>query len=357
MTSASTYTPIASDGDDTPHDWVSLALQSPSRQWKVPLQAHDLALNDLDETLKGAKAMTEVLSHLYGDEDAQDVLYMRKLPDNQADLDSCTNVPPADLEWAFPGYDVWECLGPQRWQQILLEFASLSSFEVLDFQSDVTMSICVINDSSYDAVPIKLKILFVTLTVVSFLLEAVLALQQTANNSKAHSNETGLRRMRTFLTTALLNYLSTPMFLMVAPFRLAPFGASQQGRNAGQNAVQSLPLVLHGEAAIRKYLEKRLFLVKIPKIFLENLGLTILTIHLQHEYVGKWGAAAIVSTFFSIISLLKGLNQAYTFLRAAHFAKRYLRRALEAEEGSVAPTTLAFAKKQLTQFPLSCPCL
>merc|ERR1719215_1740014 len=130
----------------------------------------------------------------------------------------------------FPGTLMWQRITPHRWKRLLLIWGVKTSLEAIDLQTDLTIMTSVLMDKTYTAVPPHLKSAVVILTVVSFLLEIMMAYLLVS-----HYVKDSTRTAPENFVDIMLNFLAAPVQLMVAPLRLGPYGSTQMGRNIGYN--------------------------------------------------------------------------------------------------------------------------
>jgi len=321
--------------------------------WPRPAQNEEYPR---ERQVEGVKAMMEKFNGWEADGGKPRTrLYLPNGPDHRSDLARVTTERPGDAaQW--PGYECWDVVTTNAWLEQLTGFAQTSAFEMIDLQSDVTLAASIFIDEEYTGVPMKLKVTFLVVTVLSILLELAIAFQQALKAK--NSNEPASRNWRYVAMSTYLNWIATPVSIIVAPKRFAAFGMHRFGRNIG-SIVESagLPIILSGQSGQIDYLQSRTFFVRLPKVFLENILLFALTVYIQHNYVGRWSAAALFSVASSTGSLLAALWKTLRFFRDAWTAKRYYEKVVKDQEGYIAPYDKKWAGETLKQGFISCPLL
>jgi len=289
-----------------------------------PLLEHDLwqraiqnqIPRDDKETTRAARAIIKKFDE---PECSSHQFFMRKMPKGKASLSQILSEAPADTQ-DLENYDEWHVITTNEWMSYLASLGLSSAFEILDLNSDLTLLLAVFIDSAYADVPLVLKLTFALLTFLSLLLAIGISLG-SAYTSRQHVEPKSRNTMYLILCT-FLNWISTPVFLMVAPQRLAPYGQHFLGRNVGYSKdTRGLPVVCRGNAALVSYLSQRTFRTQLPKVFFENILLFALTVYMQQAYVKSWGAAAIFSVTSSALSLLYSIWRTVRFFVAARRAK------------------------------------
>jgi len=341
----------------------NIADMGESQTWLTPTQG--MVTNE-EERLEmrrrcqvGALLMTEFLEKQWEADGNRNTktLYIPILPGGMSDLSKIMDKEPVDKS-EFPGSLVWELYTPETWQSTLSQFVTKAAFEILDMQSDLIMCASIWNDQVYDAVPMDVKIVYVGITLVTFLMEIGSALVFACrHHGDADHGLMGLPKMKAMFNTFFLNFLSAPVDLIVAPFRLSPTGAHDLGRNIGYSIEQRAPLVLKGETALHKFLDNRTFVTKLPKIFLEDVVLFGLTVYIQHTLLGHWTAISIFSVVLSFFGLLHSIHLGWAWIEDAKSAKRFMEHIGEDRQEVMSKRTKKFRDHSLHVWPLSCPLL
>lgn len=338
---------------DMEGSYRKLLRPAPQEEWSSPEQNSAV---DEAQRKQGVDKMMQTLKAEWersGTYEAS-TLYVPIHGNLKLDLGNMTTERPPDAdEW--PGYQVWTHVDLSMWQSQLVNFCMTAAFELIDLQSDITLALAVCIDRAYGAVPFHFKASFVLLTALSMLLEFGIALNQV----RAHKSKDPRYLSWRFLAQSwILNWVAARVEVQVAPARMSPYGAHQLGRNLGSSVETSgYPLMMMGFSGIENFLRTRAFLVRLPKVFFENILLFALTIWIQTVYVDSWGATAIFSAFMSTLSLVIALKHTVQYLCALRGAKRWCEQASEDTQGFVAEYDKNFAKKTLTENLMACPLL
>lgn len=331
--------------------------------WLTPTQGE---LRDEEERLAmrrrchvGAELMTDFFDQHWKKDGNRNtkVLFVPVMPGGMSDLSKITAEEPADTS-EFPGSICFELYTAESWQSRLSSFVQKSTFEMIDMQSDLIMCASIWYDKVYDDVPSTIKIAYVSITLVTFAMEVGSALVfAVRHHEEADHGLVGFHRAKAFFNTFFLNFLSAPVDLIVAPFRLSPPGAHDLGRNIGYSIEQRGPLVLRGETALHKFLDNRNFVTKLPKIFLEDVVLFGLTVHIQKTLLGHWTAVSCFSVVLSLCGLLHSISVGWEWIRDARSAKRFMEKIGDDPEQALSKRTKKFRDKSLKTWPLGCPLL
>lgn len=323
--------------------------------WATPVQGEPV---DYELRMRGVTKMMAAL-HAESNQTGSwrtDTLYVPILRGGRSSLSKIQVERPSDAD-SFPGYTVWRCITATAWKTMLIEFAIRFCFDVIDLQSDVIMSIALFSSHVYSQVPMILKIAFAGLVLLTCLFENLLALREV-RQSQAHSKDPDVHTWTFLLTGWFLNWAGASVELQVVPHRWCEYGNHRLARNLGSlKETDGRPLVMVGYTGFENYLNLRVFLPRLPKVFLENLCLFVLTAYIQTKYCDGWTAAAWFSTGTSAISLVAAVHKAAAFLVATWRAKRWMKQAVEDTHGYLSKYSQDWCRRSLTEGFISCPLL
>jgi len=337
---------------------------TPEIEWIPPQQEEAADEIALRENHRRGKVASKAIAKFLREERAQTgtrntVVYIQTLPGKRCDLGQISSKVVGDMH-EFPGTTKWEVITNLSWEKQLVSFGVSSAYELVDLQSDLTVCVSIFTDAAYSNVPHTYKAVFAVLVAASILLGVGIAVYETMSHQTVDHDEvdsTYVHWCEKFVTKCVLNYLSAPIELMVAPFRMSPFGGHLLGRNVGFNIDERGPIILKGETGIVPWLTSRQFLVKLPKVALQNIIVFGLTLYMKYEFVGHWTGAMAFSVFLSIISLIFACYRAALYLRDVSIAKAYFLKVVKDPDMCIQQRTLHLAELSLKQPPFTCPLL
>merc|ERR1712224_761831 len=121
-------------------------------------------------------------------------------------MGEATTVKPDDIH-GWPGYEVFEMMTKEQWHRTLVNFALKIGFEFIDMQADITMCVALFMDKAYREVAFRIKVAFITITVLSFLLEFCITLSQASQIPVAETLS-GFSKLKARINICILNYFA-----------------------------------------------------------------------------------------------------------------------------------------------------
>lgn len=234
----------------------------------------------------------------------------------------------------FPGATCVYPMSKYQWHGTLSAWVMEAGFDIADVLSDTQLCFALFFEVPYEAVPTWLRFTFVGVSSVSLVLELLTAWHEVHIQDKVWLNRLRQRHgcwhfMKAWVSAVFLRYLSIPIKLEDASLFFSPPEISHStlcrdcgGANIGKHP--DIPAWVSEAKVADEYADVRSFIVKLPRVFLEDFVLFALTVIMLVKYMHEGTVITWVKVVLSGWSLCSSLQCAWVYAMALKRYRNYL---------------------------------